>query len=623
MNRRFFLKASALTAAPLVLNRLPIYAGSTVGDPMLKALTATAGLCDRVLVIVQLNGGNDGLNMVIPLDRYSDLDTTSVRSSLMIPSSSVLSLSGTTVTGLHPSLTGLQTLYNNGKLTIVQGVSYPTPNYSHFQAQDIWFTGDASLPTGNTGWLGAALDADYPGYPTGYPSVSDPDPLAIQIGGALPLSLQGPNINMGYNVPNPAALISVATATPAPAPASDYGTELTFLRMMKDQSNAYATRITTAYAAQPTLSTLYAASGNSLSDQLKVVARLIGGGLSTPVYIVNHSDSFDTHVSQVVSGATTTGSHANMLTKLSVAVQAFMNDLALMGKSYKVLGMTFSEFGRRVKANTSLGTDHGSAAPVMLFGDTVSGNIIGSNPTWTTAITASTQVPTQYDFRQIYTTIMQDWMCLSSTTADTILGGSFTKLSLFNTIALPLASVELSGGWNGTDAALSVKVTEPDAYTGLEMERSFNGGTDWHAAGMLSAPRGVREATLYHADRDARSRALDEVLYRVRATNAGGAETFSNTLMLRIASGEDRAARVFPNPVQGGRIHIEFIKPADSQVSIGIYDAGGSKLFTDERFPQGGRLTLQVPPEDFDKHTLYILKLRWAGRELIEKLTFE
>ncbi|MEO7446398.1 MAG: hypothetical protein ABIU55_12930, partial [Ferruginibacter sp.] len=189
MKRRKFLGNTALFSVPMMIQGIPVFAGNGVLHPLLQALAGPTTNCGRTLVIIQMNGGNDGLNMVVPLDRYTELNNA--RPGLMLPSASVLSLSGTATTGLHPTMTGLRDLYNAGKVNLVQGVSYPNPNFSHFQAQDIWFTGSNTIPSPDTGWLGRQLDTSNPGFPVGYPNATTPDPLAIQIGGALPLSLQG------------------------------------------------------------------------------------------------------------------------------------------------------------------------------------------------------------------------------------------------------------------------------------------------------------------------------------------------------------------------------------------------------------------------------------------------
>jgi uncharacterized protein (DUF1501 family) len=250
-------------APPLIFNGFPLFATASTGNSLFDFLAQTTYGCGRILVIIQQNGGNDGLNTVIPLDKYTNL--MNARSNIILPQNSILPLNGNVNTGLNPAMLELQNLYNNGKLCIVQAVSYPNPNFSHFRATDIWFSASSSNQYLDTGWLGRTLDTNYPVYPQNYPNTNMPDPLAIQIGSTLPFSLQGPAVNMGYNVSDPNAIVNVANATTDPAPNNDYGRELTFLRLMKDQSNAYAGRITSSYNAQATLSTLYPATGNTLA----------------------------------------------------------------------------------------------------------------------------------------------------------------------------------------------------------------------------------------------------------------------------------------------------------------------------------------------------------------------
>ncbi|NJO25275.1 MAG: DUF1501 domain-containing protein, partial [Bacteroidia bacterium] len=378
MKRRTFLKTGSMAAAPLLINGVPVYAAPGTGNAFFDFLAQSAYGCGKILVIVQMNGGNDGLNTIIPLDKYANL--SNARPNIILPEPSILPLNANPTTGMHPSMTELRGLYDDGKMVIVQGVSYPNPNFSHFRATDIWFSASESNVTLDTGWLGRSLDIQYPDYPATFPNIDMPDPLAVQIGSTLPFSLQGPVVNMGYNVTDPTSLLNVINATTDPAPNNDYGRELSFLRLMKDQSNAYTGRIQTTYNAQTTLSALYPVSGNTLADQLKIVARLIGGGLQTPVYIVNHPNSHDTHVNQVAAGDTTTGTHANILSILSQAINAFQDDITQMGKSQNVTGMTFSEFGRRIINNASMGTDHGVAAPVMFFGSSLNAGMIGNSP---------------------------------------------------------------------------------------------------------------------------------------------------------------------------------------------------------------------------------------------------
>ena len=451
MKRRSFIKTSALASIPLALNGIPVMASASIESNALDVLANAAVNCGKILVIIQMNGGNDGLNTVFPLDKWTNLNNA--RSNILMNQSSVLTLANNTTTGIHPAMSEMKTLHDNGKLMIIQGVSYPNPSYSHFRATDIWFTASNSNQTLDSGWLGRSLDKIYPNFPLGYPNSAMPDPLAIQIGSTLPFSLQGPTINMGYNAPDPNALLNVINQITDPAPNSDYGTELTFLRLMKDQSNVYRTAIQTAFNTAQSQTATYP-SANKLADQLKIVAKLINGGLQTPIYIVNHPNTSDLHSGQVDAADKTKGAHATNLSILSQAIHAFQQDLELMGKSNLVTGMTFSEFGRRIKSNGSLGTDHGAGAPVIFFGaalntgsssitaqNQVSG-MIGSSPNIPVNATVSDQIAMQYDFRQIYSSIMQDWLCMSEAQTAEVLGGTFTKIALFKTATLDTVSYE-------------------------------------------------------------------------------------------------------------------------------------------------------------------------------------
>ena len=443
MERRKFLKTTALLSAPLLFNKIPIMASSQIESSNLQLMATAAAECGKILVIIQMNGGNDGLNTVFPLDQWSKL--SNARSNILMNESQVLKLNTNNSTGLHPAMSEMQKMYNNGQMMIVQGVTYPNPSYSHFRSTDIWFTASDSDKSLQTGWLGRALDKKFPGFPLDYPNPDMPDPLAIQIGSTLPFSLQGPTINLAYSVPKPEDLLDVINATTDPAPNTDYGNELTFLRLMKDQSNVYRSVIKKAYEVPKPLSANYPTE-NKLAAQLKIVAGLINGGLKTPIYIVNHPKTHDTHEDQVLDINRSQGKQAENLSILSQAIGAFQEDLKIIGKSDKVSGMTFSEFGRRIKSNGSLGTDHGAAAPVMFFGDNLNveasniagstypvSGMIGKSPLLPDNATVDDQVPMQFDFRQIYSTIMQDWLCMTEDQAKIVLGSKFEKLPIFKT----------------------------------------------------------------------------------------------------------------------------------------------------------------------------------------------
>ena len=477
MKRRDFIKTTAAASIPLVLSGIPVMASSQIENTSLEKMALAAANCGRILVIIQQNGGNDGLNTVFPLDKWSNL--VNARSNILMDSTQVLTLNNNLTTGLHPAMADMQGLYNNGKLMIVQGVSYPNPNFSHFRATDIWFTGSGSYTSLDTGWLGRALDIKYPNFPADYPSADMPDPLAIQIGSTLPFILQGENINMGYSVTDPNSLLNVINSITDPAPSNDYGQELTFLRLMKDQSNVYRTAIQTAYTVPLSNAVTYP-TGNKLADQLKIVAKLINGGLKTPVYIVNHPNTHDTHDYQVNTTDKTLGAQATNLTLLSQAIGAFQQDLEAMGKADNVAGMTFSEFGRRIKSNASFGTDHGSAAPVIFFGTALNTSptqvaatqypvpgMIGTSPNLPLNATVSQQVPMQFDYRQLYASVMQDWLCMTESEVTQVLGTNFVKLPIFNNVAL--SSIDFENQQNQdirvypnpcTDGNLTIRLPE-------------------------------------------------------------------------------------------------------------------------------------------------------------------
>lgn len=424
MKRRNFLKAGSLL--PLTVGGFGIK--SVAAHPLLAAL-AKAGNDDRVFVVIQLNGGNDGLNTIIPINQYSNLSLK--RSNILIPENKVLKLNGITSTGLNPAMTGLQTMYNEGLVNIIQSVGYPNPNFSHFRATDIWMTGSDANEFWTSGWLGRYLETQYSGFPDGYPNATMPDPLAIQFASAASSIFMGSDANMAMTISNANNVYSVINGGNDPAPSSKYGKELSYIRLVNEQTNKYTTVVKNAATVGKNLSTQYPSSGNNLSEQLKIVARLISGGLKTKIYMVSLG-GFDTHSTQVDATDHTIGAHANLLGTLSTAIGAFQDDLKLLGVQNRVAGMTFSEFGRRIDSNASGGTDHGSAAPMIVFGTEVQSGIIGANPTIPSTTNANDNVPMQYDMRQIFTSVFQDWFGISGKDLQDAMGNkNFSTLPIF------------------------------------------------------------------------------------------------------------------------------------------------------------------------------------------------
>jgi uncharacterized protein (DUF1501 family) len=411
MKRRDFLGKSAAITLPAIVGGYSVKA-FTAESPLVQALMSGGGTStDHVLVLIQLSGGNDGLNMVIPVSTYGLYNAA--RTNVAIPEAKILKLNGYDKTGLHPAMTGLQSLYNDNKVKIMQAVGYPTPNFSHFRATDIWMTASNSTQEIYTGWAGRYLNYEYPNFPNGYPSTTNPDPLAIQIGSIAALTTQGPQVNMAMSITSATNFYQLINGTSDPVPATKAGKELSFIRDVAKQTQQYSGRITAAAGKVPTQGAY--PNNNNLADQLKIVARLIKGGLGTRVYMVSFG-GFDTHSLQTATTDTTVGSHATLLGRVSDAIKAFQDDLVGLQIEDRVVGMTFSEFGRRIKSNSSVGTDHGAAAPLFVFGKPVEGGVLGDNPSIPTVANVNDNVPFQYDFRSIYSTLLQNWFCLDKAT---------------------------------------------------------------------------------------------------------------------------------------------------------------------------------------------------------------
>lgn len=431
MKRRNFLKTTGLSALslPIVLNGIPF---SSVANSSFYKAMGNAAYPDRVMVLIQLNGGNDGLNTVIPISMYPHLSKSNSqggRSNLLVDENDVLKMMYNSIdhspgTGLHPSMTALSNLFNQGKLNVIQGVGYPNPSFSHFRATDIWLSGSDANQYEQTGWAGRFLDHEHPNYLTSLPS----DPLAITIGSISSNAFKGKDLNMGMAVNDPSASGYFSGNTDT-APNSLYGYELEHIRTVAQQSNNFASSLATAFANGTNVATY--PTNNSLANQLKTVARLINGDLGTNFYMVNMG-SFDMHNDQVNANDPKTGWHANQLQQLSEAIQAFQTDLSSMTNSYgamedQVFGMTFSEFGRTIKSNNTNGTDHGTTAPMFLFGNKINPTVLGKNPeVWDASQgKMKSDLDLQFDYRSLYATAIHQWFGLDKGDVDGLFGKTF------------------------------------------------------------------------------------------------------------------------------------------------------------------------------------------------------
>ncbi|MEO0775633.1 MAG: DUF1501 domain-containing protein [Bacteroidota bacterium] len=422
MNRKEFLKYGAGSfVVPSMFNGLGI---AKRANSWINSLSSAIVDTDKVLVLVRLDGGNDGLNTVIPLDQYGRL--TMAREKVIIPENKVLRLDGLDQVGLHPAMGKMRDLYNEGKLKIIRSVGYPNPNYSHFRSTDIWMTASDSDEIIVSGWAGRYLQNEFPNFPVDFPNEDMPDPLSLEIGSFLSLAFQGPTNAMGMSISDPSDFYELIGGGIGEVPNTPAGEKLAHVRLIKRQSNAYGQVVKDAYES---VNSQGEYPDTFLGEQLKIVSRLIAGGLKTRIYMVNIG-GFDTHDRQVDPADHTRGFHAELLREVSDAIAAFMEDLRFQGTDKRVVGMTFSEFGRRIISNFSDGTDHGAAAPMFVFGHEIEGGMLGENPFIPLNATPADNLPMQYDFRSVYATMLQDWFCLPSDEVQLVMRNDFPILPL-------------------------------------------------------------------------------------------------------------------------------------------------------------------------------------------------
>jgi uncharacterized protein (DUF1501 family) len=366
---------------------------------------------DKILVVLQLSGGNDGLNTIVP---YRDHDYRRARPTLGISAADVLKLSDEL--GLHPAMSGFSKLFDAGKLAVLQGIGYPHPNRSHFESMDIWHTCRRKSEHRESGWLGRFLDAgstpggDAPAIHLG----DEPQPLALaaeRIRVPSIRSLERFRLQEG-RAKELAATISNLASAERPGEQD----LISFVQSSTTSALEASRRVDQAMGNyKPAVS--YPVS--RLAEKLKVIAQLIDSGLRTRIYYVA-LDGFDTHSQQPEA-------HAGLLQELSAAIAAFVSDTAAHGHGRRVLVMGFSEFGRRVAENASSGTDHGAAGPMFLAGERVQPGLIGRHPSIAPPELTDGDLRHHTDFRQIYASVLEQWFEWES---EPILGGRYQLLDL-------------------------------------------------------------------------------------------------------------------------------------------------------------------------------------------------
>ena len=429
------------TRRQFVRNGLTILAASATVpaflDQTVMALTnahagtgvqAPTGKDGKILVVVQLAGGNDGLSTVVP---YADDAYQRSRGGIAMAGKSVLKLND--YVGLHPSLAPLKAMFDDGHLGIVQGVGYPNPNRSHFRATDIWASAQPDREAVTSGWVGRYFDNACPG--------ADPH-VGMAIGNSLPLTMQGERVmplsiekpdayryqgrdRHAYEQLNHATAASTQPSLVVPNTMAETSrfrrkvevtpaAQLDFLErtaMDAQVSSDEILRLASTHAPATTY------PQTELGQRLQTVAAMIAGRLPTRVYYVSMG-GFDTHAQQQPR-------HDKLMEQLGQGLGAFWADLKKTGTQDRVLVMTFSEFGRRVGVNASGGTDHGAAAPMFLMGPKITPGLLGRHPSLTDLDSGDLKFNT--DFRSVYATILQNWM---ETPSKPILGSQFPTMPI-------------------------------------------------------------------------------------------------------------------------------------------------------------------------------------------------
>jgi uncharacterized protein (DUF1501 family) len=374
---------------------------------------------DNILVIVQLFGGNDGINTITPYEW--DAYYTLYRPILHIPQNVVTPISKELGMAMHPNLKngvkeGMLGLFNRGKLSVIHGVGYENPNYSHFRSTDIWLSGvvppNDSTPL-NTGWLGRYFDK--------YTETEKPEsPFCVQIGQNPSLMFMGETAEKSIVLENAEDLYNQAKSVESNkievSGSTHFLNEFDYVNNVGIQVNEYSKVIKRAFDAGRNEENY---TDKTLSNQLKLVARLIDGGLKTKVYFVE-LNGFDTHSNQ----GGLEGLHSRLLAEMSEAISSFQSDIEKLGHSKRVIGITTSEFGRRPYENGSQGTDHGTSNVMFAFGDEVKGEIIGSHFMFL-PFRDYQNLRFSTDFRSIYYEIMVTWFGQDPSFAESVLGSKF------------------------------------------------------------------------------------------------------------------------------------------------------------------------------------------------------
>ncbi len=377
----------------------------------------------KILIVLNFSGGNDGLNMITPMDQYANLDK--VRPHVIIPEKKLIQL-GKNDLAFHPEFKDMKVLFDEKRLKIIQNVGYTTADFSHFRSSDIWQSASDFNQFVTSGWLGRLAEHEHPAFPESYPNSKYPDPLAIELGYSNSLLLTGVNSFPGFIPGSPENINNIVNEFDNDYPNTYTGDKLNYIQIIAKQSNLYSSVVRDAYIKGN--HNIQFPNGD-LGGQFYKLSRLIRGGLNTRIYHATIG-GFDTHDYQVSPDDHTKGPHANLLTNVNDSIIALMKCLDQTGDSDRIMLVTYSEFGRRIASRGSGGTDHGTAFPMMIFGNNLNANVLGKNPKIDPKMTWEDNLDAEFDFRQIYASVIEQWLGSDNATIKDVLTKSYNQVGL-------------------------------------------------------------------------------------------------------------------------------------------------------------------------------------------------
>ena len=377
----------------------------------------------KILIVLNLSGGNDGLNMITPMDQYANLDK--VRPHVIISEKKLIQLEKNDL-AFHPEFKDMKVLFDEKRMKIIQNVGYPSPDFSHFRSSDIWQSASDFSEFVSSGWLGRLVENDHPEFPTAYPNNKYPDPLAIELGYSNSLLLTGKKTFPGFISGNPENINRIVNEFDNSYPNNYAGDKLNYIQTIANQSNLYSSVVRDAYKKG---NHNFQFPNDDLGGQFYNLSRFIRGGLNTRIYHATIG-GFDTHDSQVNQDDHAKGPHANLLKKVNDSIITLMKCLDQTGDSDRIMLVTFSEFGRRIVSRSTGGTDHGTAFPMMIFGNNLNANVLGRNPKIDPKITWEDNLDAEFDFRQIYASVIEQWLGDDQSAINNVLFKNYTQVGL-------------------------------------------------------------------------------------------------------------------------------------------------------------------------------------------------